>query len=79
MWLHQAHIYDVCNELEIKLKLKDEILIYLTQVDTNECPSIAESENMHRVPSYAIYIEGQKMKEIFNPTHDEFIRWVQDI
>jgi hypothetical protein len=47
-------------------------------VGINKYPAIAESENMHQVPSYAIYREGQRIKEIFNPTDDEFRLWVEE-
>jgi hypothetical protein len=48
-------------------------------VDINQCPSIANSENMCQVPSFAIYREGQKMKEsLIKPTDNKLKEWVQD-
>jgi hypothetical protein len=41
-----------------------------------ENPQIAEDVKVLLVPSFRIYIKGEKKKEIVNPTKEELAAWV---
>lgn len=48
-------------------------------MDICEHPSIAKAAKMYLVPSFVVYREGHKMKEIVGPTQVEFTAWVEQL
>lgn len=47
------------------------LLSFETQlkVDVEDCPTIAKAEGIRTVPTFKIYKNGKKAKEMIRPTH----------
>lgn len=39
-------------------------------MDAEECIAIAKAENIRSVPTFKIYKNGEKVKEMIQPTHE---------
>jgi len=46
-------------------------------VDAEECIAIAKSEIIRSVPTFKIYKNGEKVKEMIQPTHQLLEDWIR--